>query len=38
MRDETGIFGRMPGYRVVILTLDSHAAGPARPSYESFGE
>ncbi len=30
MRDETGIIGRMPGYRVVILTLDSHAAGPAR--------
>lgn len=30
MRDETGIMGRLPGYRVVILTLDSHAAGPAR--------
>ena len=30
MRDETGIMGRMPGYRVVIITLDSHAAGPAR--------
>lgn len=28
MRDETGITGRAPGYRVVILTLDSHAAGP----------
>ncbi|WP_299629034.1 magnesium chelatase subunit H [uncultured Tateyamaria sp.] len=30
MRDETGITGRMPGYRVVVITLDSHAAGPAR--------
>ena len=30
MRDETGIMGRMPGYRVVIITLDSHAAGPGR--------
>lgn len=29
MRDEMGIAGRRPGYRVVILTLDSHAAGPA---------
>ena len=29
MRDERGINGRLPGYRVVILTLDSHAAGPA---------
>ncbi len=29
MRDERGISGRQPGYRVVILTLDSHAAGPA---------
>ncbi|WP_375227359.1 magnesium chelatase subunit H [Roseobacter sp. S98] len=29
MRDDSGIKGRMPGYRVVILTLDSHAAGPA---------
>ncbi|MEL7149078.1 MAG: magnesium chelatase subunit H [Pseudomonadota bacterium] len=28
MRDETGINGRAPGYRVVILTLDSHTAGP----------
>ncbi len=28
MRDETGISGRAPGYRVVIVTLDSHAAGP----------
>ena len=28
MRDETGITGRVPGYRVVILTLDSHTAGP----------
>ncbi|MEM6372501.1 MAG: magnesium chelatase subunit H [Pseudomonadota bacterium] len=29
MRDDTGINGRLPGYRVVIITLDSHAAGPA---------
>lgn len=29
MRDDMGIAGRRPGYRVVILTLDSHAAGPA---------
>lgn len=29
MRDDRGINGRLPGYRVVILTLDSHAAGPA---------
>ncbi|MGR3514596.1 MAG: magnesium chelatase subunit H [Paracoccaceae bacterium] len=28
MRDELGITGRAPGYRVVILTLDSHTAGP----------
>ena len=28
MRDDTGITGRAPGYRVVILTLDSHTAGP----------
>ena len=29
MRDDRSIGGRQPGYRVVILTLDSHAAGPA---------
>lgn len=29
MRDDAAINGRLPGYRVVILTLDSHAAGPA---------
>lgn len=28
MRDDTGITGRMPGYRVAIVTLDAHAAGP----------
>ncbi|MEL7116893.1 MAG: cobaltochelatase subunit CobN, partial [Pseudomonadota bacterium] len=28
MRDDTGITGRLPGYRVVIVTLDAHAAGP----------
>ncbi|MEO9575555.1 MAG: magnesium chelatase subunit H [Tateyamaria sp.] len=34
MRDETGITGRLPGYRVVIITLDSHAAGPAMRAME----
>jgi magnesium chelatase subunit H len=29
MRDDGSIKGRLPGYRFVILTLDSHAAGPA---------
>lgn len=29
MRDDASINGRLPGYRVVIVTLDSHAAGPA---------
>ena len=28
MRDDMHIKGRLPGYRVVIITLDSHAAGP----------
>ncbi len=28
MRDDAGINGRASGYRVVILTLDSHTAGP----------
>ena len=36
MRDETGIIGRLPGYRVVIITLDSHAAGPARRAMEEL--
>ncbi|MEO0669039.1 MAG: magnesium chelatase subunit H [Pseudomonadota bacterium] len=36
MRDETGIEGRRPGYRVVIITLDSHAAGPARKAQEAL--
>ena len=36
MRDETGISGRLPGYRVVILTLDSHAAGPAMRAMEKL--
>lgn len=34
MRDDRGINGRLPGYRVVILTLDSHAAGPAMRAME----
>ena len=29
MRDDLQISGCLPGYRVVIMTLDSHAAGPA---------
>ncbi|MEO0379168.1 MAG: magnesium chelatase subunit H [Pseudomonadota bacterium] len=36
MRDETGITGRLPGYRVVIITLDSHAAGPALRAMEQL--
>lgn len=28
MRDDAMISGPLPGYRVVILTLDAHAAGP----------
>ena len=34
MRDDAAINGRLPGYRVVILTLDSHAAGPAMRAAE----
>ena len=30
MRDETGITGRRPGYRVTIVTLDAHAASACR--------
>jgi magnesium chelatase subunit H len=29
MRDDGHVLGALPGYRVVIVTLDSHAAGPA---------
>ncbi|WP_299775631.1 magnesium chelatase subunit H [uncultured Tateyamaria sp.] len=36
MRDDTHINGRMPGYRVVIITLDSHAAGPARRAMDAL--
>ena len=28
MRDDGSLNGQMPGYRVVIVTLDSHAFGP----------
>ncbi|MCR9124850.1 MAG: magnesium chelatase subunit H [Rhodobacteraceae bacterium] len=38
MRDETSIDGRMPGYRVVIVTLDSHAAGPAQRAMHKLGQ
>ena len=38
MRDDTGINGRLPGYRVVIITLDSHAAGPARRAMETLSK
>ena len=34
MRDDGAITGRLPGYRVVILTLDRHAAGPAQRAME----
>ncbi len=34
MRDETGITGPKAGYRVVILTLDAHAAGPVARASE----
>ncbi len=34
MRDDVLITGRLPGYRVVIVTLDSHAAGPAMRAAE----
>ncbi|WP_295313161.1 magnesium chelatase subunit H [Roseobacter sp.] len=37
MRDDRGITGRLPGYRVVILTLDSHAAGPAMRAMDKLG-
>ncbi|MFK7743725.1 MAG: magnesium chelatase subunit H [Roseobacter sp.] len=36
MRDDGMTSGRLPGYRVVILTLDSHAAGPAMRAAESL--
>lgn len=34
MRDDTGITGRAPGYRVAIVTLDAHAAGPVERARE----
>ncbi|MEL6466472.1 MAG: magnesium chelatase subunit H [Pseudomonadota bacterium] len=36
MRDDTHINGRLPGYRVVIITLDSHVAGPARRAMDAL--
>ena len=36
MRDDMHISGRLPGYRVVIITLDSHAAGPARRAMDAL--
>ncbi|WP_372890162.1 magnesium chelatase subunit H [Rhodosalinus sp.] len=30
MRDETGLTGQRPGYRVTIITLDAHAASACR--------
>lgn len=36
MRDDGYINGRLPGYRVVIITLDSHAAGPATRAMEQL--
>ncbi len=34
MRDDMSINGQLPGYRVVVITLDSHAAGPAMRAAE----
>ncbi len=34
LRDETGITGPRAGYRVVILTLDAHSAGPVARASE----
>ncbi|MEM6310719.1 MAG: magnesium chelatase subunit H, partial [Pseudomonadota bacterium] len=36
MPDDAMIRGRVPGYRVVIITLDSHAAGPAGRAMEKL--
>ena len=36
MPDDAMIRGRLPGYRVVIITLDSHAAGPANRALEKL--
>lgn len=40
MRDDSGITGSrgLPGYRVVILTLDSHAAGPALRAMDNLSQ
>ncbi|MGC3940267.1 magnesium chelatase subunit H [Roseobacter sp. EG26] len=38
MRDDRGINGQLPGYRVVILTLDSHAAGPAMRAMDRLSQ
>lgn len=39
MRDSIQIEGsRLPGYRAVIVTLDSHAAGPALRALDNFGD
>ena len=36
MRDDMHINSPLPGYRVVIVTLDSHAAGPARRAMDKL--
>ena len=38
MRDDGAIAGRLPGYRVVIVTLDSHAAGPAERAMSKLAQ
>ncbi|MEM6888190.1 MAG: magnesium chelatase subunit H [Pseudomonadota bacterium] len=38
MRDDSAIRSDGPGYRVVILTLDSHAAGPALRAMERLSD
>ena len=38
MRDELSQHTRRSGYRVVIVTLDSHAAGPAKRAVEALAD
>ncbi|OZB19361.1 MAG: hypothetical protein B7X55_03665, partial [Rhodobacterales bacterium 34-62-10] len=38
MRDDGSLIGQGPGYRVVIVTLDSHAAGPAERAMQNLSD